>query len=457
MPRPRAAVPAVLVPRRRLAVPLALAVALLAGCTPTVGGPASGGPGLDADGLADLTAEVAGLPLVAEVWSSGSSAEGGHDAWTELTVRTDAPSATELAATATDIAALLPDDGFTTARVSQSDVPGVPDLAVEVAGGDADVPARLAALTDLASVADVTGVQLLPDSVSATTTDATGLPALAEAVRPLRVPTLMLGTADQRVTSYIGPGLLDARVAGLVARIDAWPGVTSQFVGDEGTGEAWVRVQVQGDDTVEGLADALGRKAWPQGAGVVHVVVSSSFREQGVVVGRPEPAVPGADDGHAAEVPSDGVPSCTATDLALRLTGFDAALGRRYLTVVAQNDSGAACTLEGRPGITFVRESGTPAPDVETGTPTGTAAPQRVVLQPGSAARSDLTWRGMSTALDPDVTVELRVVPQPGDEGTGAAGGPQGTEGAPLTVDGPGLDILAGAAVEIGAWHLAED
>ncbi len=447
MPRSRAVDPAVPAPRRRavalaLAVAL-LAVALLAGCTPAVDR-----PGLDDDGLTTLIAEVTSVPHVAEVGSPGPTAAGTRDAWTELSVRTDAASAAELASTAADVAALLPDHGRTTAQVWQLDVPGVPDLAVEVAGGDADVPDRLAALTDLASVPDVTGVQLLPDSVSVTTSAVTSLPALAEAVLPLRAGSVMLGTADQRVTSYVGPGLLDARVAGLVARIDAWPGVTSQFVGDEGTGEAWIRVQVQGDDTVEGLADALGRKAWPQDAGVVHVVVSSSFRERGVVVGRPEPTVPGDGTGDGDTAPADGVPPCAGTDLALRVTGFDAALGRRYLTVVAQNGSDAPCALEGRPGITFVRASGTPVPDVETGTPTGTPAPQRVVLQPGSAARSDLTWRGMSTALDPDVTVELRVVPQPGTEGTA---------GTPLPVDGPGLDILAGAAVEIGAWQLAQD
>lgn len=433
MPRTRASSPAT----RALPV-LALALAVLAGCLPPAADPA-----LDADRLAALTAEVADLPGVVDATGPGPVAQ---DEWTEVSVQSDVTSAAAYVALAADVADLLPDHGRTSARVWQRDVPGLPDLAVQVAGGDDDVAGRLEIVAALAALPATTGLQVLPDTVSASTADASGLPEVAAVVAPLRVPFVLLGTDDQRVTSYVRAGVLDARVAGLVARLDAWPGVTSQFVGDEGTGEAWVRVQVQGDDTVEELADALEGTTWPQDAAAVHVVVSSSFRERGLVVGHPGPTAeevgPAAD---ATPAPDDGLPACTGADLTLRIAGFDAALGRRYLTVRARNDSGAACTVEGRPGIAFERASGTTAPDVETGTPTGTAAPQRLVLQPRQEARSELTWRGMSTALDPNVTVALLVTAVPG------------ADAVRVPVDGSGLDVLAGAVVEIGAWLPAED
>jgi hypothetical protein len=353
-------------------------------------------------------------------------------------------SAAAYVALAADVADLLPDDGRTTARVWQRDVAGLPDLAVQVAGGDDDVAGRLEIVAALAALPGTTGLQVLPDTVSASTADASGLPELAAVVAPLRVPSVLLSTDDQRVSSAAGAGVLDVRVADLVVRVDAWPGVTSQFVGDEGTDEAWVRVQVQGDDTVEELAGTLEDTPWPQDAPDVHVVVASSFRERGLVVGGPGPAAEETGPAAAAPAPDDGLPACSGADLTLRVAGFDAALGRRYLTVRARNDSGATCTVEGRPEIAFERASGTTAPDVETGTPSGTAAPQRLVLEPRQGMRSELTWRGMSTALDPDVTVALLVHAVPG------------ADAERVPVDGPGLDVLAGAAVEIGAWEPAE-
>ena len=79
--------------------------------------------------------------------------------------------------------------------------------------------------------------------------------------------------------------------------------------------------------------------------------------------------------------------------------------------------------------------------DVETGTPTGTPAPEPLVVGPGGTVSAQLRWGAMSTSQDPDVTVALLVTPVPG--------------ATAVRLDAPegGIDVLAGAAVEVGAWQ----
>jgi hypothetical protein len=421
---------------------LTLALALAA-CTATPSDP-------HRDDVARVAAAVAALDGVVEVTDDLGPVEATSDEamsddpaarpWNELAVRTSTPDASTFAEVADAVADELAGVTRLTARVWQDTAADVPALAVQLTGSG-DV-ARTRVVTDLAVVAGVTGVQVTPDAVSATTATAADLPALARATATLRTTSVLLSTADQRFSSAADPRVLDARVAALVADVDGRPGVTSQFLGDEGTGEAWLRVQVQGDDTVELLAAALAATPWPADAGVVHAVVASSFREHGVVVGRPEdPTTPAPEPSAPDSADDPTAPSCPGDALDVADAGDDAALGRRYLLLTATNVSDAACAVEGRPEVGFRRASGTPVPDVETGTPSGTPAPARVVVPPGGVVHAELTWRAMSTSQDPDVTVALLVTAVPGAD--------------PVTLDTRegGLDVLAGAAVEIGAWE----
>lgn len=408
-------------------------------------------PEPSAPGAADgTTAAVARLDGVVEVTATDSGVPGEDldpdDRWVEVGVRTEVPTAAAFAALGAEVAAVLPDDPHVVARLWQPESADLAALAVTVDGTGDRGAAILGTAVDLAEVDGLVGIELTPETLSATVDVASSLPALAAATVGLRTPVLMLGTADQRVSSSLPPGLLDARLAALVARVVARPGVTSQFLDTQGTDEAWLRIQVEGDDTVEELSRDLTRLPWPADAPAVHVTVASSFREQGGLLGRPEDATgggpPASGEPSAPSPPEDpGARACAGGDLDVRLGGFDAALGRRFLLLTATNTSGASCAVQGRPEIEFRRASGTPVPDVETGTPSGTPDPARVVVPAGESVHAGLTWRGMSTALDPDVTVALLVTAVPG------------ADAATVPVDGDGLDVLAGAAVEIGAWE----
>ncbi|WP_454048878.1 DUF4232 domain-containing protein [Cellulomonas sp. Marseille-Q8402] len=393
-----------------------------------------------------LSATVAGIDGVAEVGDTlGSGATDGTEAaertWVQLSVRTEVADAPAFAAAARSVGAALAGEARVTARVWQAEDTAVPALAAEVTGAHDDVTTT-GALAALAEVDGVVSVQVLPDSASVTVTEAAQLPAVARLTSRLRLDAVSLSTPAQRVTGTAAPRLLDERVAGLVADVDGRPGVTSIYLSDDGGDEVRLRVLVQGDDTVAELAQVLATTPWPEDAGAVHAVVASSFREQGVVVGRPEPAAaPEATPAPASPWPDDpAAPACPGDGLEVRLAGYDVALGRRFLLLTAINRSAAACAVEGRPQMTFRRASGTDVPDVETGTPTGTPPPPRLVVPPGEVVHAQLTWRGMSTALDPDVTQTLLVTAVPG--------------AAPVALDAGegGLDVLAGAAVEIGAW-----
>jgi hypothetical protein len=435
----------------RSAAVLLLAVAVLAGCD-EAGAPAPG-----TEEAAALAATLADLDGVADARAVGSAPTTGDEdraraaVHLEVDVRTAAADVAEFGAVATAVAAELPATRRVDARIWQEERPGAPALAVEITNAG-DRGARTVGLAaEVAAVPGVTGLQVGDDAVSASVADAASFPALAAAVRSARVPTALLTAADARVSTSVAPRLLDPRLADLVARVDRWPGVTSQFVESQGTDEAWLRVQVEGDDTVEELTAALTGAAWPPDGPVVHAVVSSSFRSSAGVVGRREPAAPdpaaadGSPTGGAVSPwPDDpGAPASARADLDITLGGYDAALGHRYLLLTATNASAAPCAVQGRPDITFVRASGTPVPDVETGTPTGTPDPVRYVVPPGAALHAPLSWRAMSTALDPDVSEVLRVTAVPG------------ADPDEVPVDRGGLDVLAGAAVEIGAWEPA--
>lgn len=410
--------------RRPPALALTVVALLLAGCT--AAGPGSAGPAA----LADELAAIPGVDLVTPA---------GAD---DLDVRTDVTTAGEFRDVGRAVAAALPARSRAGARVWQPGRPGLPALAVEIEDRD-DAALVLRTVADLAAVPGVTDVHATPGTVSGTVATADHLPALAAATAGLPFGSVVLGTADQRIAAMTGPGVLDATLAQVLVGVAARPGVTSLFLdtraATDGTPEAWLRVQVQGDDTVTELARDLGATPWPAERRAVHVVVASAFREQGGLLGVPEPPEPGG----AAAGPQPDAPPCAG--LEVTVAGFDAALGSRYLLLRATNATADPCVVHGRPEIGFVRASGTPAPDVETGTPAGTPAPEALVVAPGGTVSAQLRWGAMSTSQDADVTVALLVTPVPGAPATRLEA-PEG-----------GLDVLAGAAVEVGAWQRSVD
>lgn len=157
----------------------------------------------------------------------------------------------------------------------------------------------------------------------------------------------------------------------------------------------------------------------------------------------------------AAEVPGAPALPCTDADLTVAVVGSDAALGSRFLLLGATNTSSVGCILDGRPALGFVRESGTLTPDVDL-VPRATPDPKPgpVVVPPGGTAYSELRWGAMSTALDPDETVRIRVRAMRGMRGTEIPVLPVRSDpeaGPPPS----SLDILAGAEVEVGPWQAA--
>ncbi len=144
-------------------------------------------------------------------------------------------------------------------------------------------------------------------------------------------------------------------------------------------------------------------------------------------------------------------PECAGPDITVRVAGFDVAAGTRYLLLEATNVAQHPCAVKGRPVLEFLRSSGTLTPRVEQvkGRP---EEPPRVVVPPGAAVRCDLVWRGMSTSLDPDVTVAIDVRPIPGSDPTRL------WLADVVLYDGSVLesvDILDGAEVRVGPWASA--
>jgi len=142
---------------------------------------------------------------------------------------------------------------------------------------------------------------------------------------------------------------------------------------------------------------------------------------------------------------------CAGTDLDVRIVGFDAALGSRYLALEATNVSGRTCRVEGAPALEFGRLSGTTTPNVTVGSCVE-GAPERIAVPAGQAVHAAVSWNAMSTALDPDVTVEVRVQATSGGGTTVLAlDKVLGYDGTPLGQ----LDVLDGAEVGVGWWQVS--
>lgn len=183
--------------------------------------------------------------------------------------------------------------------------------------------------------------------------------------------------------------------------------------------------------------DATPDGAEPQDAGPTKRTKLPAAVEQ------PEPAPTAYPDDPAA-------PACAGDDLDVQITGFDAAAGSRYLSLEATNASGHPCAVQGAPALEFGRLSGTTTPRV-TFPALCRGFPPRVVVPDGQELHAAVEWNAMSTSLDPDVTVEVRVRTTP--DGSLIA---LPLDEVPL-YDGRTLDqidVLDGAEVEVGWWQV---
>ncbi|MDH2415714.1 DUF4232 domain-containing protein [Nocardioides sp. CER19] len=90
----------------------------------------------------------------------------------------------------------------------------------------------------------------------------------------------------------------------------------------------------------------------------------------------------------------DGPKSCRTADVGAVLSGFDAALGHRYTSLVVTNASSRTCVVAGVPGVGARGERGHRFTlTVERGTSTsGVSEP--VVLAPGDQAQALVEWTG---------------------------------------------------------------
>jgi hypothetical protein len=435
-----------------VAVLLALLGVLSACADP---GPRAGGPSDDAapaddplvrrvTAVAAALAELPGVEEAAPGWVDGPPADGPDTRAVAFDVRTGAVTAADVTATASAALDVLVDAEVPgSVRVWQAARTGMPGVAVTLGTGD-PADALLATTAQLLTLPGLTGAEVAADTVALTVSDPTALPAVAAATADLGTGTLMVGTADQRLSTVVPPGVLDGALATTLAELLARPEVTSVFLGTAGGADRALQVQVGSGSAQAAVAELLAAR--PPGATPVSFSVSTAFGEVTGTVGAPLAA--GALDTPppaATTWPADpGARPCTGADLEVLVHGGDAALGRRFLLLAARNTGPVPCAVEGTPAVEFWRASGTPAPDVETGTRPGTPAPGRIVAPVGGAVYAELQWGAMSTALDPDVTVALGVRAVRGADAVRLE--------VPAEAGGP-LDVLAGAAVAVGPWQ----
>lgn len=198
------------------------------------------------------------------------------------------------------------------------------------------------------------------------------------------------------------------------------------------------------------LPDRPPRRAWRVAVPLVVVWVgvlvllgsatrAASISAQTEVVTRPTPAVAVTDA--PAEMAGEAEPSfygrCEPGMLTMELGGFDAASGRRYLSVTATND-GFACTVAGWPDLAFADADGNAVrPDRVDGVSFGGfgGTPEPVLLESGESVRAELTWRGAGAGAR--TVAEVLLAPWAGAQRTH------------LPID---LDLEDGAELRVSAW-----
>ncbi|MCB7136272.1 DUF4232 domain-containing protein [Cellulosimicrobium marinum] len=420
-----------------------------AAASPTDEAP-DGEPTLGADPerwVEDTTALLEALPGVADVEMNGWAGASAR-----VTLATPLPSPETAQRTADDARAILQSsrggetwelrvlgsaasgatlqvvDG-TTARGTRGTDPTTGDPLPDLLG-DAPVAFAVALLAD----GTVRSVGLDASYASVEVADAAALTPVATTFRDAERPLSALSTIGYDVTLSLGdpPVPADAALLDLVTAASSRPGVAS--VSYEARrpvlpGTPLLTVYADGDPLpvarwLEGTADAgapLGFQVHgPDGAAV----------RSGYVGG----VAPG--------VPTDGT-TCDADLLTLDAAWFDAALGRRFLTVTARNDDDAPCVLGGSPALRFVASDGTEQDVLVEADAIAVGAP--VTLAPGDRAQSTLSWRGGPTAHDPALVTSLLVAPVPGTP-----------ESVVAFADVPGadrgLDLLDGGTATVTPW-----
>lgn len=328
-------------------------------------------------------------------------------------------------------------------------VPGTGGSLTVAHAGTADLAVRDAVtLLDAGAVS----VRFTGDNASVTGPGPASLPGLAEVARVLDRGLNSLGdpTFGTLYSSPAEPVRPSAPAIALLATAAERP-ETNQVVYEirspQGTPSPLLTLLVEGPSTPS--ADWL--RTYGQGdlldVPVAFTVHGDETSESGFVANRDLAVTdPAGDQADTAAAAADGVAPCTGPDLRAGITGFDAATGARFLTVTAENVTDRPCALDGRPGLSFDRASGT-APNVLLQPDRTDQNPTRIVLAPGGVATSQLTWRAMSTANDPHVTTHVVVTPVP--------------LAPPVrlpvsSVDGisSGADILEGATVTVAPWVL---
>lgn len=418
----------------------------------TATSPAPGDPEHEVE---DMTALLLALPGVEDVQTNGRVGTSA-----EITLVTPLPSPEVAQRTARDasaIVAAVPGGGAWSLRVEGTDAGGG-TLAVEHGPGAASVPGVDPAtgeprpdLLGADAVADavrlvahdsVRRVYLAPGAASVDVRSADDLVPVAALVRAEGRGLTSLGVQGSGVGTYDGDGLTvpDDDLLTLLADVAAEPGVTQvvhDAVRDTFPQDPLLTVITSGDAAV--VARTLDGAAY---SGPV-----LAYQVHGSTDGGASATRSGFVAGVAPAAGARPAGACAPGDLALGALGFDAAAGRRFLTVTARNDGAAECALAGPPALRFVADDGSET-DVLLEPDDDGLAP--LTLAPGATAWAALSWRGGSTADDPPLVTTLLVAPQPGD--------PESVVGlAGIPGVGDGLDLLGGGTATIGSWTPARE
>jgi len=345
----------------------------------------------------------------------------------------------------------------------------VPSLAVQVLPAP-DVDRAVESAFALAGTVGVLTVDVSLGTASVSVLRASDVAAAASAASALDVGLTSVSTADGRASADASVGILDERILGFTAEVASWESVTrARFSAGPGLVGERLKVDVAGGTSIRGVADRLGvaPDARDTGKPVAFTVSGHSGRIIGYVgessvapTLTPTRATPGP-TASAGEWPDDpAAPACTSAALAVQITGVDYAMGSRWMSLTATNESGRACAVQARPEVEFGRVSGTTTPNV-TVVPMGVSPvePKRIVVPVGAAVCARLEWGAMSMSKhsDPTATVSVRAFPGAtldilAVDSRTASGADTSTEPVPTS-----LDILDGAKVQVSPWLTSFD
>ncbi|GGU22604.1 hypothetical protein GCM10007979_21780 [Nocardioides albus] len=271
------------------------------------------------------------------------------------------------------------------------------------------------------------------------------LVAVATVARTSRRPVDLLGGEAW----YRSNELPDPVEVGLVAAASERPSVTSAQLSAPFDPLIVLVEAAEGDRVIADVSRWLAAyDAYPGASGkplAFSVEGTRGGKAEGWVGGVTPPQTTMTPFGSGDPWPADpGAPSCRMEDLEVTFGGQDAAAGSRQAWLRARNTSGGACAIESVPAVEFLNADGAAQAGVSVEPYEPSMVPARVVVPAGESVMAALDWQAMSTANDPDVTTELRVVAIPGGPavtlGVGVPGGPSD------------LDILDGAEVRISPW-----